>query len=102
MLDDKEIRFIENRKKIGKLLPPFLGFFIGLWFVIYVFMFFSFPEVSRFGREYDSCPYTKFLPVFYNLFMVVLLVLFVSFFVYLTVEKEYLRIIKKLYRGKPP
>jgi len=73
-----------------------------MWFVIYIFMFFGFPEVSRFGGSDSDCPSAKFLPVFYNLFMVVLLVLFVSFFVYLTVEREYLRIIKKLYGEKSP
>ncbi|WP_457638713.1 hypothetical protein [Persephonella sp.] len=95
MLTEKEKSFIENRRKISRIMPPFLMMLMAVWLVIYLLMFVSFPEITRFGAEYE-CETAKFVPVFFNLFMVVLLVLTVSYFAYLSVEKEYLKIIKKI------
>ncbi|NPA13119.1 MAG: hypothetical protein GXO45_03930 [Aquificae bacterium] len=86
---------VKSRGRIVKVVKLLFPFMLGVWVAVYIFVFVKFPNVARFDG--GGCKETA---VFFNLFMVVLLVLFVSFRIWVSVEEEYLKILK---RGiKPP
>ncbi len=100
MLSKEEKNFIESRVKIQKIATPFIIFFIFLWVCIYIVVIFNYPFLVKIEKEADFPE--KLLPVFFNLFMVVLLVMYLFMLVSLKVEREYIQIIKKLKeRGNP-
>ncbi len=100
MLSKEEKNFIESRTKIQKIAFPFVVSLILLWFCVYVFVIFKYPFLVK--MEKDTVFPDKLLPVFFNLFMVVLLVMYVFMLVSLRVEREYIQIIKKLKDNESP
>ena len=94
MLSKKEKNFIESRIKLQKVALPFVIFLIFLWIGIYIFVVFKYPFLIKIEKD-ASFP-EKLLPVFFNLFMVVLLVMYLFMLVSLKIEREYIQIIEKI------
>ncbi len=102
MLTEKEKEFINSRKKVIKLAFPLVVFLIFMWFSIYVFMIILFPDVSNLSNFYDKSNELRLIPVFFNLFMVALLVLFVFMIVSIKNEEQYLKILNRFIKGQKP
>ncbi|WP_293443324.1 hypothetical protein [Persephonella sp.] len=100
MLSKEEENFVESRNKIQKIATPFIIFLIFLWICIYIVVIFNYPFLVKIQMDADFPE--KLLPVFYNLFMVVLLIMYVFMLISLKIEKEYIQIIKKLKEEKSP
>ncbi|WP_457625749.1 hypothetical protein [Persephonella sp.] len=94
MLTEEEKKFIENRIRIQKIAIPIVLFLIFIWVAVYIFIIFNYPELVKIDQS-KSMP-LKLLPVFFNLFMIVLLIMFIFMLVFLKVEREYLSIIGKI------
>ncbi|SNZ02159.1 hypothetical protein SAMN06265182_0033 [Persephonella hydrogeniphila] len=99
MLTEEDKKFLENRRKIQKIAVPIVMFMIFMWVAVYIFVIFSYPDLVKINQN-GQMPF-KLLPVFFNLFMLVLLIMFVFMIIFLKIEKEYLSIIRKI-EGESP
>ncbi len=102
MLTEEEKELVSSRKKVIKLAIPFVIFLIFMWFSVYVFMIVFFPDVSNLSNFYDKSNPSRLTPVFFNLFMVALLVLFVFMIVSIKNEEQYLKILNRFIKGQKP
>ncbi|WP_457642524.1 hypothetical protein [Persephonella sp.] len=109
MLTENEKRFVNQRIKLGNIANRFIVIVIFSWIIIYGFVFVKFPYMvnptyfkSQTIEINDERIFLliKLTPVFFNLFMIVLLLLFILMLVFLNVERDYIKIIKKLMRRK--
>ncbi|WP_457622671.1 hypothetical protein [Persephonella sp.] len=105
MLTENEKRFINQRLKIGKLGSRFIVMIIFVWILLYAFIIFKLPfmvypdyfdEVLVNFNDFRLIMLVKLAPVFFNLFMITLLLLFILMLVFLNVERDYLKILKKI------
>jgi len=94
MLTEEEKKFIESRIKIQKIAIPIVLLLIFIWAGVYMFTVFNYPELVKIDQS-KNMP-LKLLPAFFNLFMIVLLIMFIFMLVFLKVEREYLSIIGKI------
>jgi len=100
MLSKEDRNFIEGRIKIQKIAVPFILFLIFLWFGVYIFVIFKYPFLVKIEMDADFPG--KLLPVFFNLFMIVLLVMYLFMLISLKIEREYIQILKKLKNRESP
>ncbi|MBK3331473.1 hypothetical protein GWK41_00160 [Persephonella atlantica] len=102
MLTEKEKEFVNSRRKLIKLAFPFAVFLVFMWFSVYIFMIIFFPEVCNLSSFQNRKDIGRLTPVFFNLFMVVLLVLFVFMIVSIKNEEQYLKILNRFIKGQKP
>ncbi|WP_456399706.1 hypothetical protein [Persephonella sp.] len=111
MLNEEEKVFLNQRKKIVKIGTSLVTVVISLWVLLYLLVIFKMPFMVN--PEYFSGKLeelndfkliitVKLAPIFFNLFMMMLLLIFIFMLVFLNVEKDYLKIVKKYIEGKEP
>ncbi len=109
MLNEEEKRFLNQRLKVGKLGSRIIVMIIFVWILVYIYAFFKVPfivnpeyfsENLKSLDDYRLVMVVKLAPLFFNLFMISLLILFILMLVFLNVEKDYLRIIRKILNEK--
>ncbi|NPA58110.1 MAG: hypothetical protein GXN94_02325 [Aquificae bacterium] len=98
-MEEREIvRLVKSRKKMVKVVAPFTVLLVLGLVVIYVFVFINFPEISRM----EGRPPKNLTPVFFNLYMITLLVMYVGLLFCLKREMEYIKTIEKFLGEKSP
>jgi len=102
-MEEKEIvKFIESRKKMVKVATPFILLLIMGLVVVYVFVFINFPEVCRMEKGGTGNTFRNLTPVFFNLFMMSIFMVYAVMLICLKKEMEYIKIVEKFLRGKSP